>query len=154
MDGASHTVILKVLAFPAARWLRKSTIVLNSLPVLPIPLSMITFTKDFIQSTEIFLEILASLLACPRKNGFIAKPLVYTSASSFFFFFLTVLRHSPCNTSVYLGNFLPLLEKINHAAFQNKVLLLEQNNKKKSEGSGRYLFPQTPSKKAADKKWN
>lgn len=98
--------------------------------------SMITFTKDLIQSTEIFLY-LGKTARCSRKHGCTAKPLDYTSASNFF---IKLFKHSPCNTLDYLGNFLPLLETINCAAFQNKVFLSEQNNKKR-KGSGRYLFP-------------
>lgn len=47
--------------------------------------------------------------SCPRKNGFIAKSLYYTSASNFF---LKLLKHSPCKTSVDLGDFLPLRDKL------------------------------------------
>lgn len=68
MDGVSHAGIVQVLAFPAVRSLSKLTIVLNILPVLPHK-AKCDHLQDFVQSTEIFLEILANLLAVQEKMG-------------------------------------------------------------------------------------
>lgn len=139
MDGVSYTVILQVLAFPAVRSLYKLPSSSAFFQFCPFPHNAKHdhLYQGLCSKHRNISRGLGKSANCPRKNGFIATSLDYTSASNFF---VKLFKHSPCNTSVYLGNFLPQLETINCAAFQNEVLLSGQNNEK-SEGSGRYLFP-------------